>query len=128
MALQRLAHTQSFGQADLHDVLDKFNLYAFVNEFRKEHGFAKHKQNGQYRHPTLQQYVRSKDRHEVELIKKTCQCPHVYHTNTFSAYQPSNPGPICLLLKPLHSTGNGVNSSIRLKARNLVSRQNKTLR
>ena len=37
-------------------------------------------------------------------------------------------GPICLLLKPLHSTENGVNSSIRLKARNLVSRQNKTLR
>lgn len=57
---------------------------------RKEHGFAKHKQNGQYRHPTLQQYVRSKDRHEVELIKKTCQCPHAYHTNTFSAYQPSH--------------------------------------
>ena len=84
------AHTQSFEQADLHDVLDKFNLYAFVNESRKEHGFAKHKQNGQYRHPTLQQYVRSKDRHEVELIKKTCQCPHAYHTNRFSAYQPSH--------------------------------------
>ena len=27
--------------------------------------------------------------HEVELIKKTCQCPHAYHTNTFTAYQPS---------------------------------------
>ena len=48
-------HTQSLKQADLHDVVDKFNFYVFVNESRKEHGFVKHKQNGQYRHPSLQQ-------------------------------------------------------------------------
>ena len=84
------AHIQSLEFLEEHDVLDDFNLYAFVNESRKEHGFAKHKQKGQYRHPTVQQYVHSKGHHEVELIKKTCQCPHVYHTNTFSAYQPSH--------------------------------------
>ena len=84
------AHIQSLEMLEEHDVLANFNLYAFVNESRKEHGFAKHKQKGQYRHPTVQQYVHSKGRHEVELIKKTCQCPHAYHTNTFSAYQPSH--------------------------------------
>lgn len=73
------AHYQSLELVEMHDVLDKFNLYVFVNESRKKHGFAKHKQKGQYRHPTLQQYVRSKDRHEVKLIKKTCQCPHAHH-------------------------------------------------
>ena len=50
------AHIQSLELVEMHDVLDKFNLYAFVNESRKEHGFAKHKQKGHYRHPTLQQY------------------------------------------------------------------------
>lgn len=24
------------------------------------------------------------------MIKKTCECPHSYHTNTFSAYQPTH--------------------------------------
>ena len=85
-----VAHIQSLEFLEEHDVLDDFNLYAFVNESRKEHGFAKYKQKGQYRHPTVQQYVHSKGHHEVELIKKTCQCPHAYHTNTFSAYQPSH--------------------------------------
>lgn len=61
-----------------------------MNESGKEHGFAKHKQKGQDRHPTVQQYVHSKGHHEVELTKKTCQCPHAYHTNTFTAYQPSH--------------------------------------
>ena len=84
------AHIQSLELLEEHDVLDDLNLYAFVNESRKEHGFAKHKQKGQYRHPTVQQYVHSKGHHELELIKKTCQCPHAYHTNTFSAYQPSH--------------------------------------
>ena len=84
------AQIQPLELAQMHDVLDKFKLYAFINGSRKEHGFAKRKQKGQYRHLTLQQYVHSKGRHEVELIKKTCQCPHAYHTNTLSAYQPSN--------------------------------------
>ena len=85
-----VAHIQSLEFLEEHDVLDDFNLYAFVNESRKEHGFAKHKQKGQYRRITVQQYVHSKGHHEVELIKKTCQCPHAYHTNTFSSYQPSH--------------------------------------
>ena len=84
------AHIQSLELLELHDVLANLNLYAFVNESRKEHGFAKHKQKGQYRHPTVHCYVQSKGHHEVELIKKTCTCPHAYHTNTSSAYQPSN--------------------------------------
>lgn len=84
------AHIQSLELLEEHDVLDKLNLYAFVNESREENGFAKHKQKGQYRHPTVQQYVHSKGHHEVELIKKTCQCPHAYYTNTFTAYQPSH--------------------------------------
>ena len=46
------------------------NLYAFVNESRKEHNFAKHKQSGQYRHPTMQQYSRTKSGDEEEVIKK----------------------------------------------------------
>lgn len=84
------AHIQSFDQLGRQDILAGLNLYAFVNESRKEHGFAKHKQTGQYRHPTQQQYVRSKGRYEIELIKKTCQCPHSYHSNSFSAYQPTH--------------------------------------
>ena len=66
------------------------NLYAFVNESRKEHNFAKHKQSGQYRHPTMQQYSRTKSGDEEEVIKKTCRCPHSYHTNQFQAYQASH--------------------------------------
>ena len=46
--------------------------------------------DGQHRHPTKQQYIRSKGQNEVELIKKTCKCPHSYHTNTFTAYQPTH--------------------------------------
>lgn len=84
------AHIQSFEMLGRPDILTGLNLYAFVNEFRKEHGFAKHKQTGQYRHPTQQQYVRSKGHYETELIKKTCQCPHSYQTNSFSAYQPTH--------------------------------------
>ena len=68
----------------------KLNMYAFANESRKEHGFAKHKQSGQYRHPTMQQYSRTKGVEEEEMIKKTCECPHSYHTNTFQAYQASH--------------------------------------
>lgn len=83
-------YIQSFELLGMQDVLTKFNLYAFVNESRKEHGFAKHKQKGQYRHPTQQQYVHSKGCHEIKLIKKICQCPHAYHTNSFSAYQPTH--------------------------------------
>ena len=41
------ARIQSLELAEMHDVLDKFNLYAFVSESHKEHGFAKHKQKGQ---------------------------------------------------------------------------------
>ena len=63
------------------------NLYAFVNESRK-HNFAKHKQSGQYHHPTMQQYSRTKSGDEV--IKKTCRCPHSYRTNQFQAYQASH--------------------------------------
>ena len=48
----------------------KLNMHAFANESRKEHGFAKHKQSGQYRHPTMQQYSRTKGVEEEELIKK----------------------------------------------------------
>lgn len=66
------------------------NLYAFVNESRKEHNFAKHKQSGQYRHPTMQQYSRTKGGDEEEVIKKSCRCPHSYHTNQFQAYQASH--------------------------------------
>ena len=65
------------------------NLYAFVNESRKEHNFAKDKQSGQYHHPTMQQYSRTKSGDE-EVIKKTCRCPHSYHTNQFQAYQASH--------------------------------------
>ena len=46
------------------------NLYAFVSESRKEHNFAKHKQSGQYRLPTMQQYSRTKSGDEEEVIKK----------------------------------------------------------
>ena len=70
------AHIQLLELLEETDVLDNLNLYAFVNESRKEHGFAKHKQKGQYRHPTVQQYAHSKGQHEVKLINKTRQCPH----------------------------------------------------
>ena len=53
-------------------------------------GLQNTNKKGQYRHPMVQQYVHRKGHHEVELIKKTCQCPHAYHTNTFTAYQPSH--------------------------------------
>ena len=66
------------------------NLYAFVNESRKEHNFPKHKQSGQYRHPTMQQYSRTKGGDEEEVIKKTCKCPHSHHANQFQAYQASH--------------------------------------
>jgi hypothetical protein len=69
------------------------NLYAFTNKSRKEHNFAKHKQSGQYRHPTLQQYSRAKGCEE-EQIKTLCECPHSYHTNTFQAYQETHKSPL----------------------------------
>ena len=84
------AHIQSFDILEHQDILAGHNLYAFVNESRKEHGFAKHKQSGQYRHQTMQQYMQSKGHHEIKLIKKTCKCPHACHTNCFSAYQPTH--------------------------------------
>ena len=79
-------HIQSFELLEENDVLDNLNLYAFVNESRKEHGFAKRPVQTSYCSTVCTQ----QSRHEVELIKKTCQCPHAYHTNTFSAYQPSH--------------------------------------
>lgn len=89
-ALQRLkgleAHIQLLELLEEKDVLNNLNLHAFVNESCKEHGFAIHEHKDQYRHTTLQKYVHSKGHHEVELIKKTCQCPHAYHTK--SVYQP----------------------------------------
>ena len=69
------------------------NLYAFSNESRKEHNFAKHKQSGQYRHPTMQEYSRAKGCEE-EQIKKLCECPHSYHTNAFQAYQATHKFPL----------------------------------
>ena len=83
-------HVQAFDAIRLQDTTKSLNLYAFVNESRKEHGFAKHKQTGQYRHPMKQQYICSKGQNEVKLIKKTCKCPHSYHTNMFTAYQPTH--------------------------------------
>ncbi|CAB3978287.1 Hypothetical predicted protein [Paramuricea clavata] len=83
-------HIQSFKQLGMQDILAHLSLYAFVNEARKEHRFAKHKQKGQCRHPTLQQYVHSKGSHEIEQIKKICNCSHDYHTNNYSAYQPTH--------------------------------------
>ena len=83
-------HIKSLEFLGMQDALDCFNLYAFVNELRKEHGFAKHKQKGQYRLPTLQQYAHSEGCHEIELIKKICKCPHDYHTNSFTRYQPTH--------------------------------------
>ena len=83
-------HMQVFETIGMADTINSINLYALLNESTKEHGFAKHKQSGQYRHPTKKQYVQSKGQHEIETIKKTCQCPHSYHTNTFSAYQPTH--------------------------------------
>ena len=83
-------HVQVFEMVGLADTLNNINLYALLNESTKEHGFAEQKQSGQYRHPTKKQYVQSKGQHEIETIKKTCKCPHSYHTNIFSAYQPSH--------------------------------------
>ena len=45
------------------------NLYAFMNESRKEHNFVKHKQSGQYCHPTMQKYSKTKVGGK-EVIKK----------------------------------------------------------
>lgn len=83
-------HMQVFESFGMGQTINAINLYALLNESTKEHGFAKHKQRGQYRHPTKKQYVQSKGRHEIETIKKTCECPHAYHTNTFTAYQPTH--------------------------------------
>ena len=44
--------------------------FAFVSESRKEHNFVKHKQSGQYCHPTTQKYSKTK-RGDKEVIKKT---------------------------------------------------------
>ncbi|CAB4007206.1 Hypothetical predicted protein [Paramuricea clavata] len=78
-------HSQAFNE--LNTDIASINLYAFTNESRKEHNFAKHKQSGQYRHPTMQQYCRAKGCEEEEIIKKFCECPHSYHTNAYKAYQ-----------------------------------------
>ena len=78
LSLQK--HLNGLKSAGLENMLPNLNLYAFTNESRKEHGFAKHKQSGQYRHPTKHQYCHTKGSYEIELIKKTCQCPHSYHT------------------------------------------------
>ena len=59
------------------------NLYAFANESRKKHNFAKHKQSGQYRHPTMQ-YSRTKSGHE-EVIKKLAGV-HIHTTLTNSRH------------------------------------------
>jgi hypothetical protein len=88
LSLQK--HLKALESAGLGDMVPSLNLYVFTNESRKEHGFAKHKQSGQYRHPTKQRYCHSKGSHEIELIKKTCQCPHSYHANSFSSYQPTH--------------------------------------
>ncbi|XP_020908135.1 uncharacterized protein LOC110246159 [Exaiptasia diaphana] len=87
-------HVQALELIGMGNIVEQLNLSAFVNESRKEHGFAKHKQAGQYRHPTKEQYCKSKGRHEIELIKKTCQLPHAYHTNNYTAYQPTHKSPL----------------------------------
>ena len=74
-------HSTAFAELGINT--ETISLYPFVNESRKEHRFAKHKQSGQYRHPTMQQYGRAKGCDEEELVKKFCQCPHSYHTNEF---------------------------------------------
>lgn len=58
------AHIQSIEMLGRPDILTGLNLYAFVNSSRKEHGFVKHKQTGQYWHPTQQQYLCSKGQYE----------------------------------------------------------------
>ena len=85
LSLQK--HLNGLKSAGLENMLPNLNLYAFTNESRKEHGFAKYKQSGQYRHPTKHQYCHTKGCYEIKLIKKTCQCPHSYHTNSVSSYQ-----------------------------------------
>ena len=85
-----LSHIQSFLLLGEQDTIENLSLYPFVNESRKEHGFAKHKHQGQYRHPTQQQHMRSKGRHDIQLIKRICQCRHAYHTNVCSACQPAH--------------------------------------
>ena len=42
-----LSHIQSFQLLGEQGTIENLSLYAFVNESRKEHGFAKHKQQGQ---------------------------------------------------------------------------------
>ena len=84
-------HSSAFEELDIDSAY--MNLYAFTNESRKEHNFAKHKQSGQYRHPTMQQYSRAKGCEE-EQIKKLCECPHSYHTNAFQAYQATHKSPL----------------------------------
>ncbi len=78
-------HMASFSQLEIDTT--NLNLYAFTNESRKEHNFAKYKLSGQYRNPTTEQYCKTKGNDEEEFIKKSCQCPHSYHTNKFNAYQ-----------------------------------------
>ncbi|CAB3998593.1 Hypothetical predicted protein [Paramuricea clavata] len=62
------SHSLAFEELGIN--IAKLNMYAFANESQKEHGFAKHKQSGQYRHPTMQQYSRTKGVEEEEMIKK----------------------------------------------------------
>ncbi|CAB4008959.1 Hypothetical predicted protein [Paramuricea clavata] len=80
LSLQK--HLKALESAGLGDMVPSLNLYAFTNESRKEHGFAKHKQSGQYRHPTKQQYCHSKGSHEIELIKKKHANAHIPITQT----------------------------------------------
>lgn len=42
-------HKQALSKVELQEAMKDINLCALVNESRKEHGFAKHKQTGQYR-------------------------------------------------------------------------------
>lgn len=85
-------HSSAFEELNIDTA--NINLYAFTNESRKEHNFAKHKQSGQYRHPTMQQYSCAKGCEEQEIIKKLCSCPHSYHTNAFQAYQATHRSPL----------------------------------
>lgn len=86
------AHIQSLELLEENHVLNYLNLYAFVNESPKEHGFAKHKPKGQNRHPTVQQYVHSKGHHEVELVSA-----HMPITLTHSVLTSPATIPDCLL-------------------------------
>lgn len=129
-ALQRLkgleAHIQLLELLEEKDVLNNLNLHAFVNESCKEHGFAIHEHKDQYRHTTLRKYAHSKGHHEVELIKKTCQSPHAYHTKTVF----TSPGriPDCLLWKLLQSTSNGANNFVLNSSQWPMNKQKRTSR